>query len=220
MRKWAVLCVLGTVLTSCGGDSPTEPVGQSVYRPKTGSIYKMKQFSTDAMGSIIPNTDQISGYTVIQSDTTFWGKGGSWVLKSESSSERIVFSYGKELALTGTYQDRPTLPWCILPEAIGESSIDSVISDSSSRSYTRLVVTSKRIGVDNVSIGAEQVETWKYQLLMLYRTFYSTGEYRETVSEIVLWFAPSIGGLAKIDRKELQPSANGKTATLFYYLLR
>lgn len=220
MRKWALLCVLGTVLTSCGGESPTEPDGRSVYRPKTGTIYKMKQFSTDATGSIIPNSEQIFGYTVIQSDTTFLGKDVSWILKGDSSSDQIIFSYGRELAFTGSNQDGPYLPWCILSEAIGESTIDSVITDSSSRSFTRLVVTSKRIGVDNVSIGVEQVETWKYQLLMLYRTFYSTGQYRESVSEIVLWFAPSIGGIAKVDRKELQPSANGKTATLFYYLLR
>jgi hypothetical protein len=214
MKHLLVLSAIATILVSCSNSTVT-PESTSFTIPATGSSYTFLTYNTDSLDVKIPDSDVSTRETVVASGITFRGKSGVWVIASQSiGSDSMPYTdttyfgvdQNNDILVYGQDSSSGDL-WIRLPVTSGTAFKDSTSSQDEVdgiQMEQRLIVTSNRIGQEQLTIGTATIQTVKVSLNVTVKII-ALGQ---VVSEISIpstaWYAPSLGNIIRMDQPTLK----------------
>jgi len=214
MKHLLVLSAIATILVSCSNNTVT-PESTTLKVPATGSSYTFLMYSTDTLDVKVPGSDGSVLATVVSSGITFLGKSGVWVIAAESiesdSTEYTDTTYfcvdqnndvlfNGEGSLTGDL-------WLRLPVTSGKAFKDSTSSQDEIGGIQveqRIVVTSSRIGQEQLTIGTTTIQTVKLSLNITAKSIALGQVIGEMALPSTVWYAPSLGNIVRMEQPSIK----------------
>jgi len=172
-------------------------------------------YSTDTLDVKVPGSDGSVLATVVSSGITFLGKSGVWVIAAESiesdSTEYTDTTYfcvdqnndvlfNGEGSLTGDL-------WLRLPVTSGKAFKDSTSSQDEIGGIQveqRIVVTSSRIGQEQLTIGTTTIQTVKLSLNITAKSIALGQVIGEMALPSTVWYAPSLGNIVRMEQPSIK----------------
>lgn len=214
MKHLLVLSAIATILVSCSNSTVT-PESTTLTIPATGSSYTFLMYSTDSLDVKIPGSDVTTLDTVVASGITFLGKSGVWVIASESidsdSTQYTDTTYfcvdqNNDVLFNGQGSLSGDL-WLRLPVTSGTAFKDSISSQDEIDGIQveqRFVVTSSRIGQEQLTIGTTTIQTVKLSLNATIKSIALGQVIGEMAVPSTVWYAPSLGNIVRIEQPTIK----------------
>lgn len=214
MKHLLVLSAIATILVSCSNNTVT-PESTTLKVPATGSSYTFLMYSTDTLDVKVPGSDGSVLATVVSSGITFLGKSGVWVIAAESiESDSTQYTdttyfcvdqnndvlFNGEGSLTGDL-------WLRLPVTSGKAFKDSTSSQDEIGGIQveqRIVVTSSRIGQEQLTIGTTTIQTVKLSLNITAKSIALGQVIGEMALPSTVWYAPSLGNIVRMEQPSIK----------------
>jgi|GEM_PF-1527711 hypothetical protein len=214
MKHLLVLSAIATILVSCSNNTVT-PESTTLKVPATGSSYTFLMYSTDTLDVKVPGSDGSVLATVVSSGITFLGKSGVWVIAAESiESDSTQYTdttyfcvdqnndvlFNGEGSLTGDL-------WLRLPVTSGTAFKDSTSSQDEIGGIQveqRIVVTSSRIGQEQLTIGTTTIQTVKLSLNITAKSIALGQVIGEMALPSTVWYAPSLGNIVRMEQPSIK----------------
>jgi hypothetical protein len=172
-------------------------------------------YSTDTLDVKVPGSDGSVLATVVSSGITFLGKSGVWVIAAESiESDSTQYTdttyfcvdqnndvlFNGEGSLTGDL-------WLRLPVTSGTAFKDSTSSQDEIGGIQveqRIVVTSSRIGQEQLTIGTTTIQTVKLSLNITAKSIALGQVIGEMALPSTVWYAPSLGNIVRMEQPSIK----------------
>jgi hypothetical protein len=214
MKHLLVLSAIATILVSCSNNTVT-PESTTLKVPATGSSYTFLMYSTDTLDVKVPGSDGSVLATVVSSGITFLGKSGVWVIAAESiESDSTQYTdttyfcvdqnndvlFNGEGSLTGDL-------WLRLPVTSGKAFKDSTSSQDEIGGIQveqRIVVTSSRIGQEQLTIGTTTIQTVKLSVNITAKSIALGQVIGEMALPSTVWYAPSLGNIVRMEQPSIK----------------
>jgi len=214
MKHLLVLSAIATILVSCSNNTVT-PESTTLKVPATGSSYTFLMYNTDSLDVKIPGSDVSTLDTVVASGITYLGKSGVWVIASESiesdSTQYTDTTYfcvdqNNDVLFNGQGSLSGDL-WLRLPVTSGTAFKDSISSQDEIDGIQveqRFVVTSSRIGQEQLTIGTTTIQTVKLSLNATVKSIALGQVLGEMAIPSTVWYAPSLGNIVRIEQPTIK----------------
>jgi len=214
MKHLLVLSAIATILVSCSNSTVT-PESTTLKVPATGSSYTFLMYNTDSLDVKIPGSDVSTLDTVVASGITYLGKSGVWVIASESiesdSTQYTDTTYfcvdqNNDVLFNGQGSLSGDL-WLRLPVTSGTAFKDSISSQEEIDGIQveqRFVVTSSRIGQEQLTIGTTTIQTVKLSLNATVKSIALGQVLGEMAIPSTVWYAPSLGNIVRIEQPTIK----------------
>ena len=214
MKHLLVLSAIATILVSCSNSTVT-PESTTLKVPATGSSYTFLMYNTDSLDVKIPGSDVSTLDTVVASGITYLGKSGVWVIASESiesdSTQYTDTTYfcvdqNNDVLFNGQGSLSGDL-WLRLPVTSGTAFKDSISSQDEIDGIQveqRFVVTSSRIGQEQLTIGTATIQTVKLSLNATVKSIALGQVLGEMAIPSTVWYAPSLGNIVRIEQPTIK----------------
>jgi len=214
MKHLLVLSAIATILVSCSNSTVT-PESTTLKVPATGSSYTFLMYNTDSLDVKIPGSDVSTLDTVVASGITYLGKSGVWVIASESiesdSTQYTDTTYfcvdqNNDVLFNGQGSLSGDL-WLRLPVTSGTAFKDSISSQDEIDGIQveqRFVVTSSRIGQEQLTIGTTTIQTVKLSLNATVKSIALGQVLGEMAIPSTVWYAPSLGNIVRIEQPTIK----------------
>jgi len=214
MKHLLVLSAIATILVSCSNNTVT-PESTTLKVPATGSSYTFLMYNTDSLDVKIPGSDVSTLGTVVASGITFLGKSGVWVIASESidsnstqytDTTSFCVDKNNDVLMHGQGSLSGDL-WVRLPVTSGIVFKDSISSQDEVDGIQveqRFVVTSSRIGQEQLTIGTTTIQTVKLSLNSTVKSIMLGQVIGEMVVPITAWYAPSLGNFVRMEQPTIK----------------
>jgi len=214
MKHLLVLSAIATILVSCSNSTVT-PESTTLKVPATGSSYTFLMYNTDSLDVKIPGSDVSTLDTVVASGITYLGKSGVWVIASESiesdSTQYTDTTYfcvdqNNDVLFNGQGSLSGDL-WLRLPVTSGTAFKDSISSQDEIDGIQveqRFVVTSSRIGQEQLTIGTTTIQTVKLSLNATIKSIALGQVIGEMAVPSTVWYAPSLGNIVRIEQPTIK----------------
>lgn len=214
MKHLLVLSAIATILVSCSNSTVT-PESTTLKVPATGSSYTFLMYNTDTLDVKIPGSDVTTLDTVVASGITYLGKSGVWVIASESiesdSTQYTDTTYfcvdqNNDVLFNGQGSLSGDL-WLRLPVTSGTAFKDSISSQDEIDGIQveqRFVVTSSRIGQEQLTIGTTTIQTVKLSLNATVKSIALGQVLGEMAIPSTVWYAPSLGNIVRIEQPTIK----------------
>lgn len=214
MKHLLVLSAIATILVSCSNSTVT-PESTTLKVPATGSSYTFLMYNTDSLDVKIPGSDVTTLDTVVASGITYLGKSGVWVIASESiesdSTQYTDTTYfcvdqNNDVLFNGQGSLSGDL-WLRLPVTSGTAFKDSISSQDEIDGIQveqRFVVTSSRIGQEQLTIGTTTIQTVKLSLNATVKSIALGQVLGEMAIPSTVWYAPSLGNIVRIEQPTIK----------------
>ena len=214
MKHLLVLSAIATILVSCSNSTVT-PESTTLKVPATGSSYTFLMYNTDSLDVKIPGSDVSTLDTVVASGITYLGKSGVWVIASESiesdSTQYTDTTYfcvdqNNDVLFNGQGSLSGDL-WLRLPVTSGTAFKDSISSQDEIDGIQveqRFVVTSSRIGQEQLTIGTTTIQTVKLSLNATIKSIALGQVLGEMAIPSTVWYAPSLGNIVRIEQPTIK----------------
>lgn len=214
MKHLLVLSAIATILVSCSNNTVT-PESTTVKVPATGSSYTFLMYSTDTLDVKVPGSDGSVLATVVSSGITFLGKSGVWVIAAESiesdSTQYTDTTYfcvdqNNDVLVNGEGSLTGDL-WLRLPVTSGKAFKDSTSSQDEIGGIQveqRIVVTSSRIGQEQLTIGTTTIQTVKLSLNITAKSIALGQVIGEMALPSTVWYAPSLGNIVRMEQPSIK----------------
>lgn len=214
MKHLLVLSAIATILVSCSNNTVT-PESTTLKVPATGSSYTFLMYSTDTLDVKVPGSDGSVLATVVSSGITFLGKSGVWVIAAESiesdSTQYTDTTYfcvdqNNDVLVNGEGSLTGDL-WLRLPVTSGKAFKDSTSSQDEIGGIQveqRIVVTSSRIGQEQLTIGTTTIQTVKLSLNITAKSIALGQVIGEMALPSTVWYAPSLGNIVRMEQPSIK----------------
>ena len=214
MKHLLVLSAIATIRVSCSNSTVT-PESTTLKVPATGSSYTFLMYNTDSLDVKIPGSDVSTLDTVVASGITYLGKSGVWVIASESiesdSTQYTDTTYfcvdqNNDVLFNGQGSLSGDL-WLRLPVTSGTAFKDSISSQDEIDGIQveqRFVVTSSRIGQEQLTIGTATIQTVKLSLNATVKSIALGQVLGEMAIPSTVWYAPSLGNIVRIEQPTIK----------------
>jgi hypothetical protein len=172
-------------------------------------------YNTDSLDVKIPGSDVSTLDTVVASGITYLGKSGVWVIASESiesdSTQYTDTTYfcvdqNNDVLFNGQGSLSGDL-WLRLPVTSGTAFKDSISSQDEIDGIQveqRFVVTSSRIGQEQLTIGTTTIQTVKLSLNATVKSIALGQVLGEMAIPSTVWYAPSLGNIVRIEQPTIK----------------
>jgi hypothetical protein len=172
-------------------------------------------YNTDSLDVKIPGSDVSTLDTVVASGITYLGKSGVWVIASESiesdSTQYTDTTYfcvdqNNDVLFNGQGSLSGDL-WLRLPVTSGTAFKDSISSQEEIDGIQveqRFVVTSSRIGQEQLTIGTTTIQTVKLSLNATVKSIALGQVLGEMAIPSTVWYAPSLGNIVRIEQPTIK----------------
>jgi hypothetical protein len=172
-------------------------------------------YNTDSLDVKIPGSDVSTLDTVVASGITYLGKSGVWVIASESiesdSTQYTDTTYfcvdqNNDVLFNGQGSLSGDL-WLRLPVTSGTAFKDSISSQDEIDGIQveqRFVVTSSRIGQEQLTIGTATIQTVKLSLNATVKSIALGQVLGEMAIPSTVWYAPSLGNIVRIEQPTIK----------------
>jgi hypothetical protein len=195
--------ILAAFVSSCSKSTSTSTPPSDIVKANTGSTFTYDEYSTDSTNAIIVGSRDTMICTILQTSGYMGGKSGVLFVEEKRVSNRDTAYYSYEsnnnLSVYVNPSD-PSLPiWETVPTGTGVTIIrpttysfigidTTVVNDSTITSL---------VGTENMIIKGQSVSVKKMQLSFRHATWNSGGGALESKIDNFLYYAPSLGFIAK-----------------------
>jgi hypothetical protein len=226
------LLIVLTLLSSCSKDDTAAPVIPSEFiKAKTGSSYTFDEYSIDGTNSVIAGSQFASVSTILRTDGVKEGKTGVLfvedVAKGVRDTSYYVYESNDNISVLGGSPSAEKPIWLTLPTGTGIQSIASGADSTTQLGITSIVdytITSSLLGTEDMIVKGASLSVKKLKIEYHVVMTISGQLYLDATMENMLYYAPSLGFIAKtFSASRPDPSGgwiDGTVQTLVDYVLK